>query len=146
MKVILIKDVAKIGKKGAVVEVPSGHAANFLIPRKLALPATPENMRRHAADVARKEEGDARAHESFAAVLAALKDRHIQYAVDANEQGHLFRGIHAADIVTHLAREGYVVAERAIALRQPIKQVGLHEISLEQGGMKGVCHLEVIRK
>ena len=58
MKVILLRDVAKIGKRFEVKEVPTGHALNFLIPKKLAEPATTEALRRHSVEMKKKTNHD----------------------------------------------------------------------------------------
>jgi large subunit ribosomal protein L9 len=144
MKVILLRDVAKVGRKAQVCEVPSGHAANFLIPRKLAVPATPENMRRHAADTARRAQNVAETVNAFAAVVAALRDKTITYKTEANAQGHLFKGVHASDISRRLSEEGLHVPVTAIKLPQPIKTIGVHAIALVQGSVEGVCTLEIV--
>lgn len=146
MKVILLRDVAKLGRKAQVCDVPSGHAINFLIPRKLALPATTENMKRHAAETARLTHNIANTEASFRSVLAALQDKKVTYAAGANEQGHLFRGIHAADIAQRLKEEGFAVDKNAVVLAHPIKALGIHAVPLKQGNLEGVCTLEVIKQ
>lgn len=146
MKVILVRDVAKLGRKGQVCEVPAGHATNFLIPRKLALPATPEHMKRHSAETARHALNETHSEESFRALCDALAKTTIIYTAAANEQGHLFKGIHAADIARRIAEEGFAIAESAIVLPHPIKELGTHRIALEQGSLRGECTLEVVKK
>jgi large subunit ribosomal protein L9 len=145
MKVILLRDVAKVGRKGQVCEVPAGHAANFLIPRKLAVPATSENMKRHAADTARHTQDEERAKEAFESVLAALAGKTIAYLAPANDHGSLFKGIHAADIAQRLKDEGFVIDARSIILPQPIKEIGTHTIPLKQGAQEGELTLEVVK-
>lgn len=146
MKVILLRDVAKVGRKGQLAEVPSGHAINFLIPRKLVVPATPENLKRHTQDAERHTQDIARTQESFRHVLATLAQKPVTYSASANEQGNLFKGIHASDVVTRLAEEGLVIDVHAVVLKDPIKNIGTHIITLKQGGDEGSCTLEVIKK
>jgi len=146
MKVILLRDVAKVGRKGEVCEVPSGHAINLLIPRKLAVPATTENISRHKAETARRAQDQAQTADSFQKALDALKEKTITYTAGANAQGHLFKGIRAADIAGRLTEEGYPISEQAIVLEHPIKDLGTHTIPLKQGGIEGVCTLEVVKQ
>ncbi len=146
MKVILLRDVAKVGRKGEVCEVPSGHAINLLIPRKLAIPATAENMSRHKAETARRAQDQAQTADSFQTALVALTEKTVIYTAGANAQGHLFKGIHASDIAGRLAEEGYPISEQAIVLAHPIKDLGTYMIPLKQGGIEGMCTLEVVKQ
>ncbi len=146
MKVILIKDVARIGRKGDVKDVPDGHAINFLIPRKLAIIATPEGMKRLSAHVSKVEEKKEMNHKLFAETLHILEATPVVYSVTANEKGHLFKGINAHDVAKHLQEMGQSIDEATIKLEHPIKEVGVHEIPLCFDGKKGVFHLEVVKK
>ncbi len=146
MKVILLRDVAKVGRKGEVCEVPSGHAINLLIPRKFAAPATTENMSRHKAETARRAQGQAQTADAFQEAVNVLKEKVIMYVTGANAQGHLFKGIHADDIAARLTEDGYPISEQAIVLAHPIKDLGTHMITLKQGGIEGVCTLEVVKQ
>lgn len=146
MKVILLRDVAKVGRKAQVVEVPEGYAANMLIPRKLAVPATAENLKRHSAETTRVAANTAHVQEAFRTTLAALREKVIVYPAQANAQGHLFKGVRASDIARRLAEEGYSVGERAILLPQPIKELGVYTITLKQDGTEGQCTVEIIKQ
>ncbi len=146
MKVILIKDVARLGRKSEVKEVPSGHALNFLIPRKLAIIATPEGMKRLNEEVRQQgahKEGEL---EAFKATCALLNEKAIEYPVQANDKGSLFKGIHVDDIVRHLASLGITLLKQDVVLEHPIKEVGVHKIPLRHGGTEGVCTLAVVKK
>jgi len=146
MKVILIKDVARLGRRYEVKEVPSGHALNFLIPRKLAVIATPEGLKRLSTQVEKQGEQKQQSEEAFLASVKRLSEETILYTTEANEQGHLFKGISKDDIVTHLEGLGIGISKNHIALDHPIKSVGVHEIPLSYAGKNGVCRLEVVKK
>jgi large subunit ribosomal protein L9 len=146
MKVILLRDVARIGRRFEIKEVPSGHALNFLIPRKLAEPATPENVRRvesmrqkHAATLIEETA-------QFTEALARLKDTTIPVSADANAQGHLFKSVREADIATALRVAGITVDVHQIELPHPIKALGTHTVALSAGTEKGNVTIEVIAK
>lgn len=147
MKVILIKDVARLGRKSEVKDVPSGHALNFLIPRKLAVIATPEQLRRHTVEAKQIDVQKEHARETFLSACAVLAEAHIPYRVDANEQGHLFKGIHAEDILALLkAEKEIVLTKKNILLDHPIKELGTYTIPLTLEDVKGVCTIDIIRK
>lgn len=146
MKVILIKDVARLGRRSEVKDVPSGHALNFLIPRKLAIIATPESMKRLSEQVSKQDEQKQESVHAFEEGLKKLSEGNIIYTTDANEQGHLFKGISKDDIAAHLTSLGFAVQKNYITLDHPIKSLGVHEIPIAFSGKEGVCHLEVVKK
>ncbi|QQR65140.1 50S ribosomal protein L9 [Candidatus Kaiserbacteria bacterium] len=147
MKVILIKDVARLGRKSEVKDVPDGHALNFLIPKKLAIIATPEQLRR-VSEVVRQQDSQQEAlFEAFKAACAKLAEKQIPYTVEANEKGHLFKGISVDDILAHLeATESIVLSKQSMHLAHPIKELGVHQIPLSFSGISGVCTLVVVKK
>ncbi|MCD5381687.1 MAG: 50S ribosomal protein L9 [Candidatus Pacebacteria bacterium] len=146
MKVILLQNVARIGQKFEVKDVPDGHALNFLIPRKLAEPATAHSLRRLQKKADKTAADTATADAAFTALLETLGGESVSLAVEANEQGHLFKGIKAEDIAAHMATLGHAVAATAIVLDTPIKEVGAHDITLTHGAHTGVFTLTVTKK
>lgn len=146
MKVILVRDVARLGRKSEVKEVPSGHAQNFLIPRKLAVPATPENLKRWSAETARQSADRALSEQSFREALAGLAETPVTYRTEANEQGHLFKGVNIKDIASTIQALGFSVTEEDIILEHPLKTLGTHEVKLVRGGDEGVCTLTIVKK
>lgn len=146
MKVILLQNVARIGQKFEVKEVPDGHALNFLIPKKLAEPATPHNLKRiqTMADTAAAQSATADA--AFAAILEQLSGHTVEVAMEANDKGHLFKGVKADDIAAHLTAAGYAIEASTVVLDVPIKEIGTHEIVLKQGAQTGTCMLTVTKK
>lgn len=143
MKVILIQDVARLGQRSEVKDVPNGHALNFLIPRKLAIPATPENLRRHSAWLEQKESERNDAEEAFKSVLESLRGKTVTHKASANEKGHLFSGINSDVISKLLKEEGHDVLPDDIVLDHPIKEIGSFEITLKRGEQHGPFTLEV---
>lgn len=144
MKVILIKDVARLGRKSDVKEVPDGHAINFLIPRKLAIIATPEHIKRNDVDTQKKVEQKKNQEQAFLDTVSKLNGEVLSFSVSANPQGHLYKGIHVDDIVTLLTQKGYALTKEHIVLAHPIKEVGTYEIALTHGNLKGVCTLSIV--
>lgn len=146
MKVILIKDVARLGRKSEIKEVPDGHAINFLIPRKLAIIATPEGTKR-VLESAHKHEAYVQNNlKTFEEALRKMESGVPVYTTDANAQGHLFKGVSAENIATHLHQAGYPITKANVELAHPIKELGTHEIRLVHGTVHGVCRLEIVKK
>lgn len=145
MKIILLRDVARLGRKSEVKDVPDGHAINFLIPRKLAVIATSENLKRVNEVKEKHTQSEEERLSKFKEILAQHTEP-IPYSVDANEQGHLFKGIHAEDIAALLNTRGFSLSKENIVLEQPIKDIGVHTISLILGKGKGAVQLHVVKK
>ena len=135
MKIILLKDVAKLGKKFETKEVSSGHALNLLIPQKLALPATPDVLKRLEKEKA-KADGERKIHEDL--LLKNIKDLDgitLTIAGKANEKGHLFAGLHREAIVAELLKQTELqIDESFIQLDHPLKEIGEHMVEVKGGG------------
>jgi large subunit ribosomal protein L9 len=146
MKVILLQDVAKIGKRSEIAEVPDGYALNQLIPKRMAEPATAANLKRIErlqAEVAKNQEAG---QASFKTALKALNEQRVQIAAEVNEQGHLFKAIHEADVVEAAAAAGITVDAPMIVIKTPVKAEGEHSLELVHGSDQGVFIIEVVKK
>ena len=91
MKVILLQDVAKLGRKFTTIEVPDGHALNKLIPQGLAQQATPENVKRLSTQMEKVSSGEDALNSLFDDAVTKLSDSTIMVPVELNEQGHMFQ-------------------------------------------------------
>ncbi|MEM9336790.1 MAG: 50S ribosomal protein L9 [Patescibacteria group bacterium] len=143
MKVILLQDVAKVGRRFDVATVPDGHALNKLIPQGIAKPATPENLKQVEA---RKEKMSSEAAEQdalFAAALEAVDGKEVSLALEANENGHLYEAVKEEAIMAALKEQGATVTAAQIHIKSPIKEVGTHEIELHSGESRGSVSLVV---
>ena len=146
MKIILLQDVAKIGRRYEVVNVPDGYAMNQLIPKKMAEPATPANLKRiEKMNKDKSDSAEANA-ESFKAAVETIKATPITITQEANEQGHLFKAVAAKDVVVAAQAVGAVVTEDMVEFASPIKEVGEHEISLKQGDDSAKVNITVSGK
>lgn len=146
MKVILLKDVPRIGRKLEVKEVPDGHALNYLLPRKLAERATPTAIARLEAEQKNVEAVNASAREGLKKIASALRETPPSITVDANEQGGLFRAVHASDVALALKALGHSFPEENILIDTPIKALGNHQITLSVGGLEENVAIVVTRK
>jgi large subunit ribosomal protein L9 len=136
MKIILLKDIPKLGKKYEVKTASDGHAVNMLIPRGFAIAATAENLRRFEAEKA-KLEGERKVHEALLAEnLKALADVVLTISGKASDKGHLFASLHAVDIAAELAKQARIQLDPSfIQLDHPIKEVGEHMIEVKGEGL-----------
>jgi large subunit ribosomal protein L9 len=146
MQVILLSDVQKLGKKNEVKNVPDGYARNMLFPKNLAIPATPERLKKL------KEEKEAvRVTKEIEKNLAlknleALKGVTVTIKAKANEVGHLFSSIHEATILESLFKEHHItLGKEMLILSKPIKEVGLHQIPIELYGKKSELKILIDR-
>jgi large subunit ribosomal protein L9 len=131
MEVILREHVDHLGRRGDVVKVADGYARNYLIPRKLALPAT-EGNRRHVERERKKmelrEAEEKAVAEAIAARLAAID---ITIARRVGETEQLYGSVTAADIAEFLKGRGFEIDRRKLILPEPIKTLGDHEVPLK---------------
>ncbi|NLP42339.1 MAG: 50S ribosomal protein L9 [Veillonellaceae bacterium] len=132
MKVILQQEVKKLGKKGAIIEVSEGYARNYLLPQKLAIPATNSNVN----TVKLQKEAEARKHQRIldeAKVLAAqLAKVELTIKVKMGEGGRLFGSVTAKDIADALlAAHKLELDKRKIELKESIKALGTYPITIK---------------
>jgi len=145
MKVILLKDVKGQGKKGEAAEVSDGYARNYLIPRKLAMAATAENMN----ELKQKEKARlaAEAKEKATAVENAkkLESVIVKVTAKAGESGRLFGSVTSQEIADALKEQhGISVDKRDIVQADPIKAFGSYEVKCKFGyEISGTIHLLV---
>jgi len=138
MKIILLKDIPKLGKKFEVKNASDGYAVNMLVPRGLAIAATPENLHRIETEK-EKYEGERKVHEALLAEnLKDLEDTTLTISVKASDKGHLFAALHREALAAELAKQTHVQLEPAmIQLEHPIKEVGEHMIEVKGEGQAG---------
>jgi large subunit ribosomal protein L9 len=122
--VILLDTVEKLGKAGDQVTVAGGYARNFLIPRGLAVAATPGNLRALSQLKARAAKRQDRELQEARERADRLGSVTLTFARAAGEQDRLFGSVTAQDIVEALAKEGVSVNRKRILLAEPIKALG----------------------
>lgn len=124
MKVILIKDVEKIGNKFDVKEVKNGYARNFLIAKGLAKPATKEAMEWLAVQKEIQEKKAEESLEKVQAIASSLESREIVVPVKVGDEDQLFESVNAQKISERLKEAGFEIKKSQIALESPIKELG----------------------
>jgi large subunit ribosomal protein L9 len=130
MKVILLDDVTKVGRRGEVREVSDGYARNFLIPKKLALSATQGNLK-NLEHIKQQAEAKADRVKSDAEELRAQIETLVyEERRQASEEGKLFGSVTAQDVVDFLASRGVKVDRKRLTLDEPIKALGEFSVSM----------------
>ncbi len=135
---ILLEDVANLGGKGSVVNVSKGYMRNFLLPRKLAQPATKSLIAVAEASTKAAAAERAQAGEESQELAELLSKTTLTIAAQAGEDGRLFGSITTQDIADAiLEARGVELDKRKIRLDEPIKQTGSHNVEIElDGGVK----------
>jgi large subunit ribosomal protein L9 len=130
MKVLLLKEVEHLGRRGRTVSVPDGYARNFLIPRKLATPLTEgaaEYAKRLEADDAKKHEEELKHVRELVGKLAGVS---CTITRKAGEDEKLYGSVSSVDIAEALAAQGFEVDRHRIVLEQPIKALGVFTVPI----------------
>ena len=134
MKVILLKDAKGVGRAHEAVEAKDGYALNYLIPKKLAVAATPTAIKE--AELRRKqvEEKGAVAAKLFEQGLVSLADARIVIKAKANEKAHLYDAVGEPEIRRAVAEQAKVeLPEGAIMLEKPFKELGTFDVPVSHG-------------
>lgn len=144
MKVILLRDVPNIGHKYQVVNVADGYALNFLLPKGLAENASEKAVKR-AETLLNQEVAEKKIKEDL--LVKNLKDLEgvtVTMSGKANEKGHLFAGIHIAELIPVIKEQTRLdVDAHHIILEKPIKEVGEHKIDIKVQDKKATFTLVV---
>ena len=134
MKIILQQDVRGKGKKGQMVEVSEGYARNFLLPRKLAILATPDAVNTmNLKEKARRAE-EARMKEEAMAIAAKLKECTVHLTAKAGTGGRLFGAVTTKEISDGLKEQyGLDIPKQKLVLDEPIKAFGGYQVKAKLG-------------
>jgi len=130
MKVILLDDVTKVGRRGEVRDVSDGYARNFLIPKKLALSATAGNLK-NLEHIQKQQEAKAdRVKADAEALRAQIEALVYEERRQASEEGKLFGSVTAQDVADFLASRGIKMDRKRLTLDEPIKALGEFSVSM----------------
>ncbi len=144
MKVLLLQDIKAVGKKGEIKNVADGYALNNLVPRKVALVATSDVVRKYELEQKQKSAEDQIQKELAEKTFKDIASKTIVMKVNASDKGHLFASIHIGEILNAAKDQlGLALQQSWIELKQPIKEVGNYELKLNAHGVKGVLNVEV---
>ncbi len=130
MKVILTQDVATLGKSGDMKSVADGYATNFLIPKRLAVPAAGGAYRAWQHDVASREDKRKREREDAEVAATRISSTTLTMGVKVGDGGKLYGSITTKDIADALARRGIEVDRHKIDLEEPLKSLGTYKVAV----------------
>lgn len=144
MKVILLKDVAKVGKKFDVKDVADGFALNFLIPQGKAKTATVNGLEKVDA-LKSHAESERKVHEDLLSKsINDINGKVVEVSLKANDKGHLFAGLHKEQIAEMLSASVHSsISPSFVTLDKPIKEVGEHDIEIVAEGKKATLKLVI---
>ena len=134
MKLILNSDIKSLGRKGDVVEVAKGYARNYLLPKKLAIVATANNLE-FAQKLQEKRQQQAQVNSELAeSIITALADAHIVISQTTTDEGTLYAAISNLQIVEAVETfSGGKLEEEQISLESQVKEIGLHTVKVVLG-------------
>lgn len=130
MKVVLRQEVENLGRRGDVVNVARGFARNYLLPKGLALEATPGNLKTIEMKRVAWEAHERRELEAIQALAAKIASTPIRIAKKAGETDTLYGSVTAAEIAEQLHEQGIDIDRRKLQLNEPIKTLGRFQVPL----------------
>jgi large subunit ribosomal protein L9 len=131
VKVILTKDVAKLGKSGEMKTVADGFATNFLIPQKLAVPASGGSFRAYQHDIASREEKRRKEREENDIAATRIASTTLTLGVKVGDAGKLYGSVGAKEIAEALGRRGIVIDRHKVDLEEPLKSLGTYKVAVK---------------
>ncbi|MFC6686420.1 50S ribosomal protein L9 [Jhaorihella thermophila] len=130
MQVILLERVAKLGQMGDVVDVKPGYARNYLLPQGKALTASEANIRRFEEQKAQLEARNLETRKEAEALAEKLDGQQFVIIRSASESGALYGSVTPRDAAAAATEEGFTIDRKQVVLTGPIKELGLHTVSV----------------
>lgn len=132
MNVVFLKNVPNVAKAGEVKNVPDGYARNYLLPNKMAAPATANIKSQMEAQARAQEKKQAQMDAEFHSMSEQIGKINLVIKAKAGAKNHLFGSITSADIAKELeAASGLVIDKRKIELKEPIREIGIFEVTVK---------------
>jgi large subunit ribosomal protein L9 len=131
MKIILRQDYDSLGKTGDTVEVKNGFGRNFLIPNRIAYPATPNFVRMVEEEQRQKLVQQSKQKKHAEQVAKKMENVSVTLAVSVGEGDKMFGSITNQDIADGLVKQGYEIDRKKIELEEPIKALGIYSVPIK---------------
>tara|TARA_B100000674_G_scaffold457423_1_gene432862 strand:+ start:192 stop:875 length:684 start_codon:yes stop_codon:yes gene_type:complete len=131
MEIILLERIEKLGQMGDVVKVKDGFARNYLLPQKKALRASEDNLAYFEKEKVTLEANNLKQKQEAEVVLDKLDNFNLIIIRQAGETGQLYGSVNTNDVKTSLNENGFVVEKNQIKLDKPIKELGVHKVSVK---------------
>jgi large subunit ribosomal protein L9 len=134
MKVVLLQDISAKGKQGEIKDVADGYARNYLIPKGLAMPATPAAIKRTQAQMMEYERRQERKQQELGELVQQIEGKELYFKARAGEKEKLHGSITSADIAGELSKVvGSEIDKKVIELDEPLRHLGTHEVKVGLG-------------
>ena len=130
MDVILLERIEKLGQMGDVVSVKPGYARNYLLPQNKAVTASKDNIAHFESQRTQLEAQNLERKGEAEAVRKKMQGTFVTMVRQAGDTGQLYGSVNARDIAHGLLEAGFTVTRDQVSLAEPIKSVGLHEVSI----------------
>ncbi|MCI4445022.1 MAG: 50S ribosomal protein L9 [Candidatus Aminicenantes bacterium] len=131
MKVILLENIEKVGRKGDILEVAAGYARNYLIPRKMAMEVTPSNVKLIEMQQKALKKKLEKERLTFQELINKLNQVTLTFTRKSSEKDVIFGSVSAADIYDELTRLGFEIDKKKILLDEPIKRLGTFTVPIK---------------
>ena len=131
MKVIVISDEGVFGKKGEIREVKSGFGRNFLIPRKIAIEATPGNLKTWEQQISSLKKREVKLKEESKTLASRLEGVICTIPMKVGDEERIFGSVTTQTISDSLSNQGFDISKKDIDLASPIKTLGMHDVRVK---------------
>lgn len=131
MKVILLQDVKKQGKKDDILEVSDGYATNFLIKNKLAVPYSKKSKEVLENELENKRQDEEKTILECEQIAKEIRKKELVFALKSGKDGKTFGSISSKQINEELRKLGYSIDKKCIHVKDPIDSLGCHEVEIE---------------
>jgi large subunit ribosomal protein L9 len=130
MKLLLQRNVDKVGNIGDIVKVAPGYGRNYLLPRGLAVEVTPDNLNRFESMKRKLIAMEQETKEKFQLIAKELEKTSCTIIANSSEEGHLYGSVTAREIAKQLASDGIEVDTKCVLLDTPIKELGIYKVKI----------------
>ncbi|MFH1768244.1 MAG: 50S ribosomal protein L9 [Candidatus Omnitrophota bacterium] len=131
MRVVVIKEMNKIGKEGDVVDVKDGYARNYLIPKGIVVTATQENLKRLEVIKKKKIDSEEASLSKAKNLKASLEEISLTLTAEAKDNDEIYGSINEAQIVKALKEEGVDLDQKLVKLDEPIRKLGVYDLKIK---------------
>ncbi len=130
MKIILLSDVRKVGKKDEIIEVSDGYANNYLIKNKLAVPYTKRSKEVLDIELKKQEEEEEKKIAEFNKIKEKLANKTLKFKVKTGAEDKVFGKISTKQISDEIKKQGFSIDKKSIILKNDIDTLGYHEVEI----------------